>query len=144
MTPLHHPRWIIALTAALGIGPAVSAQVPPPLLENPDAVQPLLRREHWLAGLVNPSITGSEPVSNTPRVRLFRMMPGIPSDPLGLDSGDDLAGPKDDSAVAAMNRSVFDTGETNWLQIAIGQDNPWFDLRRPGDPGGVGYYRMNS
>ncbi len=31
-----------------------------------------------------------------------------------------------------------------WIQLGMGSDNPYFDLRRPGDPGGVGYYRVNS
>jgi hypothetical protein len=30
----------------------------------------------------------------------------------------------------------------DWLQLAIGNDNPYYELRRPGDPGGIGYFRV--
>ena len=30
------------------------------------------------------------------------------------------------------------------MQFGAGTDNPYFDLRRPGDPGGIGYYRVNT
>ena len=40
------------------------------------------------------------------------------------------------------------SAETNdgpgWIQFGMGADNPFFDLRRPGDPGGIGYYRLNT
>lgn len=31
-----------------------------------------------------------------------------------------------------------------WLNVAVGNDNPYFDLRRRGDPGGVGFTRVNT
>src|SRR5262249_51833873 len=30
------------------------------------------------------------------------------------------------------------------VQVVAGNDNPYLDFRRPGDPGGVGYFRIHS
>jgi len=63
------------------------------------------------------------------RIRLFGIMPGFLSDPVGLTD------PSDPTAA--------DDGP-DWVQVSMGADNPFFDLRRPGDPGGVGYYRIDT
>lgn len=63
------------------------------------------------------------------RIRLFRIDPGFLSDPVGLADPDDPGAPDD---------------APDWLQVSMGADNPFFDLRRPGDPGGVGYYRVHT
>jgi hypothetical protein len=80
------------------------------------------------------------PTSRVPRLRLFRMAPGFLSDPLGMQEDDyDLPG------VAKMPSPTLDNSDgPSWLQLGMGTDNPYFDLRRPGDPGGVGYYRVNT
>ncbi len=65
------------------------------------------------------------------RIRLFRIMPAFASDPPGLEdepTSSDLTPTKDDGP--------------DWLQLAIGNDNPYFDIRLPGDPGGIGYTRV--
>ena len=64
------------------------------------------------------------------RIPLFRITPGFLSNPVGLTDQDDLA-------------AADDCG-LDWLQVAMGSDNPFFDLRRPGDPGGVGYYKVHT
>jgi hypothetical protein len=66
------------------------------------------------------------------------MMPGFISDPTGLDLDDGKA-PDPDAKPARAE----DDGPS-WVQFTLGNDNPFFDIRRPGDPGGVGYYRVNS
>ncbi len=66
-------------------------------------------------------------------IHLFRI-PTYLSDPVGLDLEDPSAG---DSSAAS------DPGP-DWLQFAMGNDNPFFDLRHRGDPGGVGYYKVSS
>src|SRR5207302_168063 len=76
-----------------------------------------------------------------PRFRLFRMMPGFLSDPPGLDSGDDQLAPGEPSSSLLSNK---DTESVARIQVALGGDNPFFDYRWRGDPGGVGYYRMHS
>jgi hypothetical protein len=64
---------------------------------------------------------------------LFRIMPGFLSDPVGLDQ-DDPTNATDPDA----------TSGPDWLELSLGNDNPYFDFRRPGDPGGVGYYKVHG
>jgi len=79
-----------------------------------------------------------------PHLRLFRFAPGFLSDPLGLQ--------QDECELPGVPRmpgpDLTSTPESNdgpdWLQFGMGADNPFFDLRRPGDPGGIGYYRVNT
>jgi hypothetical protein len=132
----------LALAAALVVGPSASAQAPAVALPVPDNAQPLLRREHWLAGLMPPS--GYVPGSNTARVFMPGMMPGfISSSPIGMIPDEDVY-PPDDPGTAVVARSPLEGSEPDWVRVDIGRDNPLFDLRRPGDPGGVGYYRLFS
>ena len=58
------------------------------------------------------------------RIRLFRITPGFLSDPVGLTDPDEQAAPDDPADPAP-----------DWLTVTMGPDNPFFDLRRPGDPG---------
>jgi hypothetical protein len=142
-TALPFRRWSWALAAALATCPAAAAQQAPFLLtDKQDGSEPLLRREHWLAGLVTPATLAAQPSTGSARVRMFRMLPGYSSDAVGLYGLDDNV-PGDDPVVKSLlTRNPLDGPESNWLQISIGQDNPYFDLRRPGDPGGVGYHRL--
>jgi hypothetical protein len=73
------------------------------------------------------------------RCPLFRMPTGLSSEVLSLDDLDDstLYGPDNQPAGA----SIFD--DRRW-QVALGSDNPYFDFRRPGDWGGIGFYRLQS
>jgi hypothetical protein len=73
------------------------------------------------------------------RIRLFRITPGFRSDPLGVM--DDGPAPAADDPSAPR---PADDGGLDWVQVSMGPDNPFFDLRRPGDPGGVGYYRVHT
>lgn len=71
-------------------------------------------------------------VNNRPnRIQLFGITPGFLSDPVGLSDPSDPPTPADDSG-------------PDWLQITAGNDNPFFDLRSPGDPGGVGFYKLHT
>jgi len=76
--------------------------------------------------------------SPTPRILMFRMLPGFLSDPPYLSGFDD---PVDNSAQAGNpgTGSVSDG-----FILSFGNDNPYFDPRRPGDPGGVGFVRIHS
>ncbi len=133
--------WSWALTTALAVCPAAAAQVPALSLDTLDSGQPLLRREHWMAGLMPPS--GYVPPSNTARVQMLGMMPGFISNPIGMIPDEDDY-PPDDPGTAVLKRSPLEGSEPDWIQVAIGRDNPLFDLRRPTDPGGVGFYRLYS
>jgi hypothetical protein len=79
---------------------------------------------------LDPSATPSRPN----RIRLFRMQPGFLYGPPGLD--------QDDPNLAAFGPQPEEG--VDWLQLTMGNDNPFFDVRRPGDPGGIGYYRVHS
>jgi hypothetical protein len=80
------------------------------------------------------------PAAPTPvrpdRIRLFRIMPGFLAEPIGL---------QDDDPTVAPDGSPLKTDDgPNWVQLAIGNDNPFFDVHLPGDPGGIGYTRVQT
>jgi hypothetical protein len=84
---------------------------------------------------------GSSPCRSC-RFPLFRMPAAFPSDLLSLDTEGDLP-------AETLDRSSSANGDTDWagdsrVQVAMGAHNPFFDFRRPGDPGGVGYYKLHS
>jgi hypothetical protein len=92
--------------------------------------------------LPNLDLTGAGAGAAGPRpnrIRLFRITPGFRSDPLGVMDDDPASAPDDPTAPHAG-----DDGGPDWVQVWMGPDNPFFDLRRPGDPGGVGYYRVHT
>ncbi len=67
-------------------------------------------------------------------------MPTVyPADLLGLDADPEVP-PELASPAGLTERDPFGMR----AQVAMGSDNPYFDFRRPGDPGGVGYYRLQS
>jgi hypothetical protein len=82
------------------------------------------------------------PVSRVPRIPLFRIAPGFLSDPVSMQDDDNalpgMPGSGPSSAPAASEDGP------DWIQFGMGTDNPYLDLRRPGDPGGFGFYRVNT
>jgi hypothetical protein len=76
-----------------------------------------------------PSDASQPSRARPPRIQLFRITPAFLTDPVGLDADDPTPSSADN---------------LDWLQVSLGNDNPFFDFRRPGDPGGVGYYKMHS
>ncbi len=79
------------------------------------------------------------PGSRTPHIRLPRMPVTTLGDPLGLIDDDDP--PADPGAPGSANSSG---GDGVPVQVSMGADNPFFDFRRRGDPGGVGYYKVQT
>jgi hypothetical protein len=71
------------------------------------------------------------------RFQLFRMPAGFLTSPVGLDSDDD------DPANGTDLPAPPSPGEDR-IQVLLGQDNPFFDFRYRGDPGGIGYYRLHA
>jgi hypothetical protein len=122
--------WAVAL-ACLGWSSA-GAQ-PPPDLPAPAGGALLLRDVNlWAA-------TGdAPPASRTPRLRLPRMPLTCLGDPLGLVPDGDDPPPDADAPPASPDP---DLGR---VQLAMGADNPFFDFRRRGSPGGVGYYKLHT
>ena len=122
--PARHqlPKLIAALAAALLAHGSARGQ------------QPQLDWQHIgnrelataLCGGFDPAETGLG--FRTARIPMFRMLPGFLSDAGSVVSGDEAPG-SDGSAGILVN---------------FGDDNPYFDPRRPGDPGGVGFIRLYS
>jgi hypothetical protein len=83
--------------------------------------------------------TDSSSAARDARVRLFRIPSAFPTDPLGLDSDNDSSASFD----ASPSGDNSSSGDGRY-RLALGTDNPYFDFRRPGDPGGVGYYKLHS
>lgn len=91
------------------------------------------------------SSSSSPFVSRTPRIRLLRIAPGFLADP--VDLRDDDLGLPGVPTMPGSNPTAMPAAPDNgpeWIQVGAGYDNPFVDLRLPGDPGGVGYYRVNT
>jgi hypothetical protein len=104
------------------------------------ADEPLdLTREGVLPPTVNLGLNSTDssavPSQRPDRIRLFRIVPGFLSDPVGLD---------DDSAPGPDGVQLKTDDGPNWIEVALGNDNQFFDVRFPGDPGGIGYTRLHS
>lgn len=118
---LRQSRWLLAVTALL-IPAVASAQS-----DSTWATQRVWTAD-FDAAAASESTTPPRPQAN--RIQLFRIVPVFLSDPVGLDSDD----PKD----------ATPSDGPDWLQVSVGNYNPYFDIRRPGDPGDVGYYKLHS
>jgi len=119
-------RWLIrtapGLTFLLLLAPALQAE------EIIDWThEPLWPRELDLG----PNSAASAFTTHNNHIQLFGITPGFLSDPVGL------ADPTDPPVAA-------DDSGPDWLQVTAGNDNPFFDLRRPGDPGGIGFYKLHT
>jgi hypothetical protein len=145
-TQMHPPRdrgsWgfsSLALTAGLllvtGLDSPATAQALP---SCPSDLwrEPILPRN--LTTISNPPTGDSPAFLRGTFCRLFRM-PTV--DPVGLDTDNDpILSDGDAPGCSSENDSAGDSR----LKVALGADNPYFDFRRPGDPGGVGFYRLYS
>ena len=110
--------------------PQTDLPVPPPPPPATDLQQPPIVPADLLSGNAQPP--ASAPTANSAnRIRLFRIQPGFLSDPVELDSDDKTPG-------GEPTPSAPDDGP-DWINVAIGNDNPFFDFRRRTDPGGVAY-----
>lgn len=66
------------------------------------------------------------------RVRLLRFQPGFLADPVNVFPDDPLA--------PEFPEPLDDSGD--WINVWVGNDNPFTDFRPAGTPGGVGYTRI--
>jgi hypothetical protein len=136
-------RWALpALALALCGFPAARARAQPsaPPLTQPDASATLLRDVNlWALCAASPGPAASG--ARAARIPLFRIPSLFPSDLPGLDPDGDSP-PPDPGAPPPVPGP--DDAEVGRLQVFMGQDNPYLDLRRPGDPGGVGFYRVQT
>jgi hypothetical protein len=98
--------------------------------------EPVLPRQLLLGNYTSPESDNADFASRPPRFRLFRIPAAFLSNPVGLDSDDEFT---EEAAGPASGDASMD-GVGRW-GLALGSDNPFFDVHRRGDPGGIGYYR---
>jgi hypothetical protein len=119
----HFCLWFtLALFICAG---AVHGQSPP------HELTPLVPRD-WL--LDSPRSGESATSLRSPRLRLLRVPFGYLHD---LDAAEPADGPVEPTLLPASD-------EEGAFLMKMGSDNPYFDFRRPGDPGGVGYYKVQT
>ena len=80
----------------------------------------------------------ADSLSRDSQVRLFHMTTGYLSGSVGFIDTDSQCEPD----LATLTPS--DSDGPSRISVIAGNDNPYLDFRRPGDPGGVGYFRVNS
>jgi hypothetical protein len=124
--------WAVTLTCvACSSGRAQDWAAPPDAVAPPIVLHDI---NLWAAT----ADAAPSAMSRTPRLRLPRMPMTSLGDPLGLTPDNDDPAPDPD---APMSPSDADLGR---VQLSMGADNPFFDFRRRGSPGGVGYYRVHT
>jgi hypothetical protein len=117
------------LSAARAFGQVVL----PSLTPEPRRELVLPRNLFWEG---DPSFPGDVPSERVPRLYLFHMQTGYLNSPVGVEDDDSQANDPDSGLAPG----------TTWddrLQVALGNYNPFFDFRRRGDPGDVGYYKLH-
>jgi hypothetical protein len=120
-------------------GPCLGQELPIPLHDY--AREPLITYDlWWAASAVSPG-GGDSAGCHGARFPLFRMPAGFLYEPVGLEDNDD---PPPEDPLAPSARTAGDALADCRVQVALGTHNPFFDLRKAGDPGGVGYYRLHS
>lgn len=74
------------------------------------------------------------------RIALPGITPGFVADPLGLLDDFNPTNP------GQVNRQLDNVTQVDldWFNISIGNDNPYLEVRQPGSPGGIGYYRVST
>lgn len=123
---------LAVLAAALLAGAAVSGRADGPLSDLPSLGPPATSDAPRLPSLVwATSREAAAAPAATRRIRLFCIQPGFLCDTPGLE---------DDPAAATPDSD----GDLDWVNFAAGNDRPFLDLRRSGDPGGVGYTRVHT
>jgi len=121
---------VVVLVVAAGRN--TLAQAPAPLFAD-FLAQPLQPRELLIR--MDPEKIESTPAYRAEALRFFSMASAIPQAPLGLEPDDDLAN------AAGMDQAAADNGR---VQVVLGTENPFYDFRRHGNPGGAGFYRFYS
>jgi len=122
---------LLALLPAAGQAQPMLSLVPPTWSE------PLLTQEFWALERMDYE---SVRQTATPRLRMFGMPTGFLAVPYWLEDEDDARLVNDPVYVAMCQKA----DDMNNVQVSLGMDNPFFDLRRPGSVGGVGYYQIYS
>jgi hypothetical protein len=115
---------------------SASAQPPPVPLSGVPSPTPDLQRDPLLPPDVTYGLGGSAGSPRNNRIRLFRIEPGFLTDPIGVID--------DDPPPSGPGIPNSKDSDADWINITLGNDNPYFDFRQRGDPGGLGFYRINT
>jgi hypothetical protein len=136
--PSLRGRGRVSLRLVLAALPLVCLSRPAPLRAQEWAPGGDDRPALGLPDLTAWSVAGTTPAvpARNNRIRLFRFQPGFIAEPLGLQDDDPQPEP------GSLPPSA-DNGP-DWLSVAMGNDNPYFEFRQPGDPGGLGFYRVDT
>jgi hypothetical protein len=123
------PRGRTSAGACLLFGPLLLAAFTPRARgEGPP--RPDLGRDPLVPSQVVTPAAGQPAEQPTHRIRLFRIQPAFLGEPPGPDP-DERPAPEAEAG-------------PDFVSVAFCNDNPFFDFRRQGDPGGVGYARVNT
>jgi hypothetical protein len=131
LTPI---AWLLLGAALLSDAGRVTAQSFAPF--SPEALTERPRLDlRWYSfdgkDGVNPTTA-----SRAARLQMAGMQAGFITNPLSIDQDDDLPPGAADSFGGDPDADI--------LQFAVGTYNPFLDLRLPGDPGAIGYYKVHS
>ncbi len=119
-------RWVAGAVATVSGMPSVVQAQDKPCICPPWESGPCLPRDWFAAGNQGGDTgTGGRPA----RPRLFRMPFGYLSDPGESEAGE------------VVTAAGVDDGRFHFCAAA---DNPYLDFRRPGDPGGLGYFKVQT
>jgi hypothetical protein len=138
LPPRRLGKALLLLGSFVVLSPRSLAQFP----AFEDAPFPGMWNSNAIPSVLDPA-PAAAPNSRVPRIRLFRMTPGFLADPLGMQDDHELPGGMMSVPQTALVPTAPDSGP-EWIQVGMGSDVPFFDLRLPGDPGGFGYYRVNT
>jgi hypothetical protein len=129
----------LCLVLVVGCGVCAPAIGQPPVPFQDFSRAPLVSYDLLVAdNTVSPG--GGAGAFHGTRFPLFGMPVGFLYEPVGLENDDDPS-PEDPLAPAG---TATDSLADLKVQVALGSHNPFFDLRKAGDPGGVGYYKLHS
>jgi hypothetical protein len=128
-------QFTLLLGATLSVSTLMS---PGALAQSADNTPDVLMREAPLLRDNGMALKIPDVDRRSTRFRLFGMSPGFLYSPVGLEDDDDTTESGD--STSTIGEDVTD----GRVQIVMGMNNPYFDLRRPGDPAGLGYYRVHS
>jgi hypothetical protein len=142
------PTMYQAKLSLLGLGLAICLAAAPTIAcaqDGTDLIGANWRDRDLWRELWNPAARSNDetsPANRAARCRLFRMPSAYPETPVNIGPDSDAGGSDPNSTLSPEKDS--DLTADGRLVAALGNDNPFLDFRRPGDPGGVGFARFHS
>jgi hypothetical protein len=128
--------WLILGAALVGGSGRARAQDGEPASPLPLVDRPRVQIK-WYTFDGKDGVTPST-IARSPRLQFAGMQSGFIANPLGVDPDDDPAPRSGDPFAPPAD------GDVDFVQLSFGNYNPYFDLRLPGDPGMLGYNKLQS